>query len=331
MVNHVLHLGEVSGVAERLSSALNAGHTWSSSNEFVLPQLTPGDPNSKRQANSPLKAWQVKRRARLHISEHQPDLVHVHWARLAPFIPKTKMPRIIHAHGSDVRHASGPFAKLVFRKMREFDLQIASTPDLLEFMPSTSEWLPNPVDTDFFRDEIGPADEPCLFIFARFLRVKGADVLLEATRQVRQHLPNLRIMGISGGEFDDQARSLRVDLVPFVNQAGIRNLLQQSSLVVGQQKLGILSLAELETLAMKRPLLTPVKHDLYGDSFTNLLTFSHSELPELIIDFFTGNEFLDTELSGLRQDVEDLHSYKSVANCLSSLYNKVQASGWEAV
>lgn len=318
----ILHLGEVSGVAERLSSALNESGAWKSSHELLLPNLKPGDPITKRRANSPLKARQVNKRASHQIEKHRPDVVHVHWARLAPFIPKTESPRIIHAHGSDVRQTSGPFSKLVFQKMKQFDFQIASTPDLLEFMPSTSTWLPNPVDTNFFRNESDPPGEPFLFIFARFMHVKGASILLDASRQVRRRFPNLKIVGVSGGEFDDEARNAGVQLVPFVDQIGIRNLLQKSSLVVGQQKLGILSLAELEAMSMQRPLFTLLSPDLYSGRFSSLISYSPSELGGLIIDFFSDLKDCETTLDDLRQDVVDLHSYHSVVENLSNIYQQ---------
>lgn len=323
IVSRVLHLGEVSGVAGRLSSALNADQTWAASHELVLPKLTPGDPAARRKANGPLKAWQVRKRAVLHIEEHQPDLVHVHWARLAPFMPKMEVPRIIHAHGSDVRRTSGPFAKLVLQKMREFDCQIASTPDLLDFMPSTTQWLPNPVNTDFFKDDGEPEHEPFLFVFARFMEVKGANLLLDACRQVRHHLKDLKIVGIAGGEFDREARDLGVTLVPFIEPTGIRNLLLRSSLVVGQQKLGILSLAELETMSMRRPLLTNINRGLYEDHFRNLAHYPKNNLGDAILEFYKEPESHNKNLQSLREDVEKLHSFPAVTRKLKSLYQSL--------
>lgn len=323
MAVKVLHLGEVAGVANSLCHVLNESEEWNAVHSLLLPNVTPGQPLKTQRLAIISKALTIRRRATEEIESVEPDLIHVHWARLKPFIGRAHRPIIVHAHGSDVRDSSGVFSKLVTQSMSRADCRLVSTPDLLPHMPTDSLWLPNPVDTDFFSPRGNQPEPRTLFIFARFMEVKGAQELLTACEVLRHQLPHVKVVGIAGGEFDPQAKALGVKLLPFMDGEAIRASLEQASLVVGQQKLGILSLSELETMAMQRPLLTKVDPTLYGDRFQYLTKYSAAELPDLIIEHFTNSALLSAGVKELRQEVVELHSYNSVLGQLSEIYKKL--------
>lgn|GEM_PF-4489996 len=323
MTVKVLHLGEVAGVASSLCHVLNESDEWNAIHSPLLPNVTPGQALKTQRLGIISKALKVRRRAAEEIERVEPELIHIHWARLKPFIGRAHRPVVVHAHGSDVRDSSGVFSKVVTRSMSRADCRLVSTPDLLPHMPTDSLWLPNPVDTEFFSPRGNKPEPRTLFIFARFMEVKGARELLTACEIVQQQLPSVKIVGIAGGEFDRQAEGLGVKMLPFMDGAAIRASLEQASLVVGQQKLGILSLSELETMAMERPLLTKVDPTLYSDRFQYLTKYSAAELPELIIEHFSDPSFLSAGVDKLRQEVVELHSHNSVLNQLLAIYKQL--------
>jgi len=81
------------------------------------------------------------------------DIIHVHYHSI--FIPFLKIlykkPVIMHFHGSDVRH-NWP-ARL--KRIKNADIIIVSTPDLLTGSPQGTSWIPNPVDTVRFNPDRG--------------------------------------------------------------------------------------------------------------------------------------------------------------------------------
>lgn len=90
------------------------------------------------------------------------DLIHVHdFDKVVPLMKRfypTK-PVILHYHGTRIRGKS----KERFRYYRKADLIIVSTSDLLEDLPEAT-YLPNPVDTDFFKPLEGHSDNSALYV-----------------------------------------------------------------------------------------------------------------------------------------------------------------------
>jgi hypothetical protein len=89
------------------------------------------------------------------------DVVHVHSQdKLAPMLSIMGCRVVLHYHGTDIRgrwEDKKPLWKCA-------DRILVSTTDLLKGAPANAEHLPNPIDTEMFRDLGGPRTEAALHI-----------------------------------------------------------------------------------------------------------------------------------------------------------------------
>ncbi len=85
------------------------------------------------------------------------DIIHVHSLdRIVPWIKRIYVkPVVMHYHGTDIE---GRWMEKKGRWSRA-DYIAVSTPNLLEGAPKNAEWVPNPVDTDYFRPGEGKRDQ----------------------------------------------------------------------------------------------------------------------------------------------------------------------------
>jgi len=94
-------------------------------------------------------AWRILR-------TRDADIYHAHYAlQDAYFTRILKRLDVLHCHGSDVRwRINGAWGWIVRSNLRHARKVLVSTPDLLNRAleyNSTAEYLPNPVDTEFFK------------------------------------------------------------------------------------------------------------------------------------------------------------------------------------
>jgi glycosyltransferase involved in cell wall biosynthesis len=112
--------------------------------------------------------------ARALLMARSADLVHVHSLdRLVPWVKWLyDRPVVLHYHGTDIE---GRWAEKESRWAKA-DFIAVSTPNLLERAPSSAVYVPNPVDTDIFKQS-GRSSDPNSAISFRY----GMDAEAEAT------------------------------------------------------------------------------------------------------------------------------------------------------
>jgi glycosyltransferase involved in cell wall biosynthesis len=261
----VLQVGDVAGVAMTLTNGLRQHTKWSV-RVVDLPQ-TSGGGRIHRALEIPGRGIGARRAVRSAVAQRQPDIVHVHWARFAPFVGTTGCPKLIHAHGSDVRGLSRSIGgRIVERALARADAVLVSTPDLIEELEIDCRYLPNPVDTSCFAPaaDVPRADgRGTVLLFSQLIDIKGAPTLLASARSILASREDVRVLAISGGTYDAEAAKLGVQLVPRRTRTQLAELLAQVDVVVGQLRIGSLGLSELESMSCAKPVVTFLRPGLY--------------------------------------------------------------------
>jgi glycosyltransferase involved in cell wall biosynthesis len=249
--------------------------------------------------------------------------LHMHVGRSLSTYMLTKMLKIFtsllgrdlhvvwHFHGTDVRTMPELHRALFVEDFVE--KYFVSTLDLLTYsykMGIKAEYLPNPVDPlielgyedeSFIRPEVlsyinkishAGRYKKMIFIPTRQDHTKGLQTFVHflMRSQVVKRYQNKAFFAIIkwgnySGEFIKALKKMNLDVVvlPILNRHEYLKILKLSDIVIGQFKLGVFGLTELEALALGKPLirgnLLPIVHSMYPERIpvyeVNLDNFDH--------------------------------------------------------
>lgn len=320
----VLRLGDTAGVGALLDRALTAHTAWRPA-PVTLPATGAGRSPLLHAAGQVMRVFQLPVVARRAIGRERPDVVHVHWARLVPFVPTGGVPLVAHVHGSDVRgHGRSRRGRFVARSLRDAAAVLVSTPDLLDEVPAGAIHLPNPVDTEFFR----PADDrtacvPEVLLFARLSRVKGADVLLAATRELLRLRPDVNVRAFGGTEYDRDALAAGVRLLPAGDRDAVRDALRRADVVIGQQAIGALGLSELEAMAVGLPVIVPLDTGRFDAEVPVACAYGAEEVAARCAALLDQPADVAALGAAARRYVEGHHAFDVVAPRLAEIYESI--------
>lgn len=253
----VLHLNDCAFVGENLvNAAARAGHRWR-----ILPPtstwagLRPG-------RTAPTKSDEYRTLGRIAAEVARAQVVHVHFAtttrRLKPFwVPRR--PYVLHLHGTDIRTLwVDPARHATIQAYIDGAAHVYySTPDnehnARTARPDAS-YLP-----PFVEPRRLPVWEPRDYIaFAsRWEAVKGLDDMLATAESLTK--AGLEVRGLDWGPGAADAAAVGVKLVPKLPHADYLAYLAHARVVVGQAT-RILSVSELEAMAIGAPLAAPGDH-----------------------------------------------------------------------
>lgn len=192
------------------------------------------------------------------------DMVHIHYAYLGMIGVLGRFPYILHCHGSDVREIT-PFTRPMIQKaLRGAEKVYYATPDLasyvLERRPD-AEFLPNPVDSELFRPSEPAAGRNSVFICCSLSDIKGTSRILDACRRLAALRPEIKITAIAGGDYTAEFAALpNVTLIPHQPRSILPEIISQHGVVIGQVLLGVVGMAELESMACARPVVSWFSH-----------------------------------------------------------------------
>ena len=247
---HILHLNDVAQTGRNL-----VGYARSQGRHWGLRTLPAG--------SGPLMEVAGRRLIDLGHWLREPDqadLLHVHYAPNAYYAWVKHRPHVVHVHGTDLRqdlYRRG-IGTLTRRALERADLVVAATPDLLEQLQQLRPdaiHVPNPVPYRALSQPIAPRDPQGPIVFnARWDDSKGAPELLDAAAHLVQQ--GHRVVGLDWGQWTSEARDVGVELRPLGMPAQFRSLLESASVVVGQVGIDALTISDLETLVVGRPLVT---------------------------------------------------------------------------
>jgi phosphatidylinositol alpha-mannosyltransferase len=172
-------------------------------------------PTSGSIARLTISPW-TSSRVKAVLDRERFDVIHLH-EPLMPMLGTTVL-RLsqtanigtFHAcHGSPGYDFLKPFGKVVLRRrFRRLHGKIAVSKPAMEFackyFPGYYNIIPNGVDVDLFSPEVSPIEEFCdgklnILFVSRLEKRKGLNYLIEAFKQVKQEMPNSRLIIVGPG------------------------------------------------------------------------------------------------------------------------------------
>jgi hypothetical protein len=280
----------------------------------------------------------------MHVGRSLPMYMLANIFRISTRLFGQKLHIVWHFHGTDIR-TMPEMHRLLFVKS-PMEKYFVSTPDLLTHsykMGIKAEYLPNPVDPliefeyeddSFIRSEVlGYINKlyhlsrvkKIIFIPTRQDYNKGLQTfihLLMYSQIIKRYQNEILFTIIKWGNYSNEfiktlkRMNLKVVVLPILNRYEYLKALKLSHIVIGQFKLGILSLTELEALALGKPLviggLLPIVHSVYPERIpvyeVNLNNFDNV-LSELID---TSEKFSYNEILKRKHFIKNFHSIKKV-------------------
>ena len=254
----IVHLGDVAGTSRTfVDLARNDGLDW---------QLRPVPPGRHR----PLARVLTDRAEDLADflrTRNDLELLHVNYGVSGYYGWGSKVPWVLHLHGTDVRQdlASRWLGPVVRRSIASADRVLVATRDLLPAVTGLrpdAEWFPSPLPIGSF-GAVEPLDLDAdrsrgartVFFCSRWDWSKGAHDLLVAAKELIAAHPDWDVVGLDWGRHAAQARLLGMRMLPFLTARELRSQMDRADVVVGQVKLGELGLTDLEAMQRGRPLV----------------------------------------------------------------------------
>jgi glycosyltransferase involved in cell wall biosynthesis len=199
------------------------------------------------------------------------DVVHIHWLTHGVIGVLARRPFFAQAHGSDLHlNLNNPAYRWVTRSVLKKARKVFYvTPNLRAYMAEFESkllYLPNPVElTDVGRSIPPPAQVSKVLIFTRLDQIKGVDLIFPAVERLRKAVEITALdWGSEAREYVPRYREW-VRFVKPIPHSEIGEFLGRFDVVIGQMRQGILSLMEIEALAVGRPLITAIDWTLYPD------------------------------------------------------------------
>ena len=213
------------------------------------------------------------------------DLVHIHFVSQGFIGQLAGKPYFVHAHGHDLHtNMANPVLRWVSRRaMTRARAIFYVTPDLAQYLTefrSKSYLLPNPLEPEFFEKVQTPTKLRKVLIFTRLYPVKGPEEIFEAAPRLAK---SVDLTAISWGPMAVRLRERFGQFVKFIDRVPHRqvaSLIDGFDAVIGQMKLGILSLSELEAMARGRIVFMRLDQSLYADD------------PPPVVDVKSGDELV---------------------------------------
>jgi glycosyltransferase involved in cell wall biosynthesis len=211
-------------------------------------------------------------------------------------------------------------SKKMKRQINKFDLYYCSTPDMVqplrEQVRSDVQWLPNPIDTNFFTPN-GPkiklSGDPAIFFPTRLHKDKRPDIGIKIFQDyILKEFPKATLHFIQqpfNGEYSYWKKRLgenstyRWDL-KFMPREELIKYYRGSDMVIGGFSIGACGLMELEAMACGVPVMV---NDLYE------LKTPIEKLGPLMVRILKDKKFRSKWVKEKRKYVISVHGHKAVA------------------
>lgn len=258
------------------------------------------------------------------------DVVHVHFAYLGWMGILGRYPYFLHCHGTDVRRNLHRFYQRPFivHSLRVAQMVFYSTPDLAEHvLPVRPDavWFPNPINIEAFTpDSDGKRlrQRPRVFFISELSQIKGVDREFEVIASLQRQVPEIEIavMGC-GTQFERYRHWPGITVLPRVPYNDMPARIRGFDVVVGQLKLGILSMSEMEAMACGVPVVGEFRYPEFYTEQPPIATGSTTEeLVGAIIELLADEEMRLSLGKRSRGWVMRHHDYRQLASVLGSYY-----------
>lgn len=253
---NILHFHDCADVGAALvRGAKKQGLDWKYlSAEDVRPTNRPTVPLTS-------KTLTAKLLVRNHLAIRKADLVHIHYAMVAPtaqnrFMPKR--PYFLHLHGTDIRkhwargRQNSKVQPWIAGAERVYYTNLDTQENAEEAFPG-AEYMPAFIEPDRLVEwELDSAAEPKLIFLSRWEDVKGGLDNIALAKELRRAFPHVRLEGLDWGDQAPLAREVGVHLVPKMSHDGYVRWISGATLAVGQAQ-PMFGVSEFEAMAMEVP------------------------------------------------------------------------------
>jgi glycosyltransferase involved in cell wall biosynthesis len=322
----VLHINNVANVPLHLTDALRKIGI-----EATLYQPSLGNPEDRFWAKGQLILKRVTENLKLarQVRKEKYDIVHIHYAYFGLLGIIGRFRYWLHCHGTDVRrNLYHPLFRIpTTLSLAQAEKVLYSTPDLAEHVKkerSDAIFLPNPVDTEMFRPKPAePTKEIKILLISRLDEIKGVHEVFEAVKNLAKKFPQIKFSAPKWGRFLNLYFNYPANFYEKVTYSKMPTLINGHDIVIGQTKLGILSMSELQAMACGKPVIC------YYESFGNyeedppvFKAHSAPEIEERVQELIENREQWKQIGKISREWVKKYHDSKKVAEKLAQLYQE---------
>ena len=308
----IVQVGDVAHVAPAIADAL-APHA----DVFNVPlrQVAARLSGPVKVLTAPMRIADAMRVAR-DVRRLRPDVVHVHWVPNGVIGPMVRRPWVLHAHGDDIRDLN-VWRRLAFAPLiRAADAVVVSTPDLVDFAPAGAAFVPTPIP------RLGGTRRPELWdvlVISAARDEKGSPVAFDALRRLAVRRPGLRMAAHDGPAYEEGPWER---LAP-TSKLEFQGRLAAARVVLGQFAIGALGIADLESMALGRPLLTWLREGLYPDPPPLFSSRDPEELAERAVALLDSDAERETIGSAGADWVRRTHAPDAIAAQLLAIYRRL--------
>lgn len=185
-----------------------------------------------------------------------------------------------------------------------------STPDLLEFVPEGSVWLPQPIDLEYFDNILKERkiEKNKTFTIAHAptnRAIKGSDYIINAVEDLNKEGLNINL--------------LLIENMPY--EAALSEYVK-ANLVIDQLMIGWYGQVSVEMMALKKPVICYIRDDLKKivDDLP-IVSATIDTIKETIKELYLQRDKLESLSQKGRQYVEEIHSSTKVAKITMEAYN----------
>ncbi len=264
------------------------------------------------------------------------DIAHINWASYGVLGLVSRVPFIVHCHGTDVRDR---LKYPLFHSMLSTIFQRAAavmciTPDLvptIQTMRSDVIFFPAPIDTEHFvpeEDYQRHLSQPwTILLFARLDPIKGVDIAAQGIARFVQRHSDVRVCLLDWGPLREQYKQWygeRFEFVPLVAPNEVVRLIRSADVIVGQFALGALGLSELQAMSCAKPVITSF---IYEDAYSNppplCQATTAEEIDQHLENLFRHPEVGATLGRNAREWIIGNHDYRVLSAKLETLYQTI--------
>jgi len=329
----ILHINDVAHVASNLIK----GQTLLGDRaELFNPIVNVSHSKKYSSAGILIRRMRDSRRISRIIKNRNIDIVHVHYAYMAPLVWLSGREYFLHCHGSDITKNlyRRRFRWITRKSILKARVVFYSTPNLknhLIKLRSDAVFIPNPVDTDFFSPSHGESANNgriTVFIPSRLNIEKGVDIAIEGIRIARRKADFDIVAfdhGLDGKILLDAIKEKipGAKLHPETDASGMLAQINRSDIVLAQLRTGILSVTEQEAMSAGKPVITRFDYADFYDSPPPILQARNSEeVAEQILKLVADSEERRRLGEKARQWVIKNHDYRAVSKMVRGFYEK---------